>query len=1739
MYQPTLKYLVLACLLYANLGTSQSFPPFNLALDDSCTHAPFFCESALSALSTNNFNGTANGMDTLTGCIMENTVWLCFTTCEDSVQLDFMVDSCSIGSGLEFTLFDTDDCINYAIVGSPCQTILDQTTSSLTFNNLTAGQTYTLAIDGINGDFCSFAIDTTIGIYMPSIGSGPDSDFEWVTIEAAYIIPPPENCPSGDYEYVPPVCELQPTNCNGGGPPLTTCDIEYNICKLDPGTYIYPAYVYDTLKTWYYPDCAIVTGDTLSNIINIDISDCLADYISTLILPPPPPMDTFPPTMPIAFFDFSYGVNWQITRTLDSMNTDTVIISDGGITYCPGCATNSDFCGECNGDVNNDDQTPIYYCQEDFEVCPPPDCTLGECPGDFNYQIDGCKINAQNYTSTDPQDEYLGQFDICPGDCLDFNGFTFCGEGSYSYPDIDLDGCEIEVFLDLVIFQYPPIIISSSGGTILDCNTTCTTLNVSAIDAEFYDWGGAGGNSSSITVCAPGSYTCNVSNACGDDQISIVVLEDINPPDISLTASVPVLTIDMNSSVLTANHTGNGASFVFNWTNENNFSIGITQSITVTEPGTYTVQVTNTNNGCYTEANIEIFEDIVFLSQTPLGSSCNSAPLFCADFLVNLDTDNENGQPDSTINFLNCSVENGVWLKFVACDSTASLAFQVDSCNQAQGLEFSIIGTSNCIDFDSLATNCQTVASGSTDTLTFENLSADSIYYLLIDGIDGDVCNVNINAINGIMNSGYGDTLNPLDTINYRLEQIVEGSISGPTTICAFEESTFIFNPGICGLVEGDCNRSAEESEARIFADPCDLPFALCFGESIQTDTIVDWDIPDGIDIIGDSTDFEITIEPSLDWILDQYNGMIPASDTDTIVITLYADYSIVPINDTINSDSTEVFCFCPASGIICGSCDTGASLEVEVIVIFDNASISECDPDCQTICDGQVLCPGESVYCTDPCVLTTWTLIEEPPQTDNYLEEVCPGECAQTPYGEYCPGSYFIEIDPCLFVNIDIFEMNTNIVFPDEIICPGDCVNVGSMTFCNPGFETWTEEINGCTVQYSVTINQFNTIPIDYGIETLCEGECLTISGNTFCAPGIHNFLETSPDGCEIDATVELIWESAALSIGPVTELCNAAGDEFNVSFSIFGDAPFTVNGVEITGNFFTSDYYSDGDAYYFEVKNSLVTCPNTEIIAGSYSCPLTICDNDPGLLNVKNENHCASNTLIVEEVSPVIIGINDFTYEYVLHEGSDPFSNTILMRNQNGIFNYDNSLIYNVEYTVSRIIGERLAGGETVDIDSGDCLKFTTGPSVIFYSDPILILDPIGDLHIDCNKAEITLTANPSGGSNSFTTNWNYNDTIATGGSINANQEGMILIDLVDNLTGCSIQQTVEITADFDEPIFALEESEMLDCLIEEVEISATLTTANNQLQFEWIGPFGTLPLGSNPLSVQAVEPGWHYLNIINEANGCGSIDSVLILRNENLVEEYDLLINQPICADDPMGSLSVSNIQGGTAPYNFYLNGMTFLGEIDNLSPGVYELELIDQRGCEIIDEFEITAPTPLESNLVAEITVEFGEDIQLDPNLNFSPFNIAWIDSQSKVLGNDEFLNINIQEDQRISFTATDENGCIIEKSVLILVKELDQEIYAPSAFSPNGDLVNDSYELFAAEQVSKINKLTIFDRWGNLVFQAEDYLPGDDTGKWDGNFKGKKLNSAVFIFIAEYTLIDGKQVQKTGDLTLFR
>ncbi|MEL6668857.1 MAG: gliding motility-associated C-terminal domain-containing protein, partial [Bacteroidota bacterium] len=120
----------------------------------------------------------------------------------------------------------------------------------------------------------------------------------------------------------------------------------------------------------------------------------------------------------------------------------------------------------------------------------------------------------------------------------------------------------------------------------------------------------------------------------------------------------------------------------------------------------------------------------------------------------------------------------------------------------------------------------------------------------------------------------------------------------------------------------------------------------------------------------------------------------------------------------------------------------------------------------------------------------------------------------------------------------------------------------------------------------------------------------------------------------------------------------------------------------------------------------------------------------------------------------------------------------------------------------------------------------------------------------------------------------------------------------------------------------------------------------------------------------------------------------------------------------------------------------------------------------------------------------------------------------------------------------TLTITDSMGCTATDEIEIqLIRDLD--IYVPSGFSPNNDGVNDRLTVFAGQSVAIVRRMMVFDRWGELVFERNDFSPNDLSLGWNGHFRGEPMNPAVFTWLVEVEYIDGSRQATAGDVTLIR
>ena len=91
---------------------------------------------------------------------------------------------------------------------------------------------------------------------------------------------------------------------------------------------------------------------------------------------------------------------------------------------------------------------------------------------------------------------------------------------------------------------------------------------------------------------------------------------------------------------------------------------------------------------------------------------------------------------------------------------------------------------------------------------------------------------------------------------------------------------------------------------------------------------------------------------------------------------------------------------------------------------------------------------------------------------------------------------------------------------------------------------------------------------------------------------------------------------------------------------------------------------------------------------------------------------------------------------------------------------------------------------------------------------------------------------------------------------------------------------------------------------------------------------------------------------------------------------------------------------------------------------------------------------------------------------------------------------------------------------------------DPNLFHPTAFTPNGDNLNDNFTVFGQYVVGF--EMKIFNRWGELLFTTDNIESG-----WDGTFRGNEMPEGTYTFIAHITDRAGRTFKRSGSVLLLR
>ncbi|OAV43115.1 hypothetical protein A3850_000775 [Lewinella sp. 4G2] len=243
-------------------------------------------------------------------------------------------------------------------------------------------------------------------------------------------------------------------------------------------------------------------------------------------------------------------------------------------------------------------------------------------------------------------------------------------------------------------------------------------------------------------------------------------------------------------------------------------------------------------------------------------------------------------------------------------------------------------------------------------------------------------------------------------------------------------------------------------------------------------------------------------------------------------------------------------------------------------------------------------------------------------------------------------------------------------------------------------------------------------------------------------------------------------------------------------------------------------------------------------------------------------------------------------------------------------------------------------------------------------------------------------------------------------------------------------------------------------------------------------------------------------------------------------------------PDCEEACSGSITVLN-PGATNLYG--LDGAALSNEVSfaSLCSGTYQLSTEDDRGCTAVTELTVPETIIPTLSIAGVDRIGLGDSTLLQATTNVSVDTIEW--SQPVRCLDPECRSVYVRPLRTADYRVTiaSEAGCVAQSQITIFVDER-VSVYVPTAFSPNGDGVNDRLTVFAGDDVATVLDLQIFDRWGNRVASYPEFPPGNEDFGWDGSAPdGELYQTGVYIYNLRFVKIDGTEGKASGEVVLMR
>ena len=326
---------------------------------------------------------------------------------------------------------------------------------------------------------------------------------------------------------------------------------------------------------------------------------------------------------------------------------------------------------------------------------------------------------------------------------------------------------------------------------------------------------------------------------------------------------------------------------------------------------------------------------------------------------------------------------------------------------------------------------------------------------------------------------------------------------------------------------------------------------------------------------------------------------------------------------------------------------------------------------------------------------------------------------------------------------------------------------------------------------------------------------------------------------------------------------------------------------------------------------------------------------------------------------------------------------------------------------------------------------------------------------------------------------------------------------ISSAEKFNGCTVKDTLWVQVNNRSLLYAGKDSSI--CRNDSILFTAT----PGFVSYSW-------NTGATGQSIQAKQTG-QYIVVATDPNGCISSDSVNLDLFENPVPQISRYTT--ICTNSPR----ILSVTPSFTSYQWQDNSQgTQFSAIDT---GWYAVRVTDNHNCIGRDSIHITQYSlPASGFLGKDTAVCIYSPITLLTGGNFTSY--SWSTGS-------QTSTISIIESGHYFLTVTDANGCSGTDTILVKESVCTERLVFPNAFTPNNDQHNDVFKPIV-RGVPQFYKLTIFNRWGQRIFETTDFTTG-----WDGKIGNHEQLSGGYIYSASYRFGGKETLTLKGSFVLIR